>query len=51
MPVCTTNLKMTSADKLDVTVPPPNANGDPPTVVPTEPLHVEDLGSSYPVKV
>ena len=36
-----------------VTVHPPSANGDPPTGVPTEPIHVhvEDLGSGYPVKV
>ena len=33
-----------------VTAHPPNANGDPPTVVPIEPIHVhvEDLGSGYP---
>ena len=50
--MCTSNLKMTSADKLDsaeVTVHPPNANGDPPTtVVPAEPIRI---GSGYPVKV
>ena len=52
--MCTSNLKMTSADKLDsaeVTVHPPNANGEPPTTVdnvPTEPIHV---GSGYPAKV
>ena len=50
--MCTTNLKMTSADDLEcaeVTVHPPNANGEPPTtVVPTEPMHV---GSGYPAKV
>ena len=50
--VCTSNLKMTSADNLEcaeVTVHSPNANGEPPTtVVPTEPIHV---GSGYPAKV
>ena len=50
--MCTSNLKMASADKLDsaeVTVHPANANGEPPTtVVPTESIHV---GSGYPVKV
>ena len=42
--MCTSNLKMASADKLDsvaVTVHPPNANGEPPTtVVPTDPAKV-----------